>query len=180
MLICNDGKISGPENIGNRNTIIRYNISVNDRLHTFNITGPCQNTLICNNVLYVGKKEAVTAVSSGNLGNGWPDDTRFINNIFYVDEGASASFDLGDMTKVVFDHNAFRGCFKSHPQDVHAVTSNPRLKAPGSLRSQGYAPGPASPCLNAGVPVFEEPLHDFRGMVGKSGMAPSIGAFQTP
>ena len=87
--------------------------------------------MICNNFLYVGKKQALNAISSGNLGNAWPDDTRFINNLFYVDQGGSASFDLGGMTKVVFDHNLFCGQFKNRPKDVDAVISNPRLIAPG-------------------------------------------------
>jgi hypothetical protein len=150
MLICNNGGLRRPKSIGNINTIIRYNISVNDRLHTFNINGPCQGTLICNNVLYVGKKQVVTAVSSGNWGNAWAHDTRFINNVFYVDKGGSASFDLGGMTKVVFDHNAFWGRFTSRPVDADAVVSDPKLLAPGSLRPQGYAPARDSPCLNAG------------------------------
>ena len=128
MLICDNGELRKPKSIGNINTMIRYNISLNDRLaHTFNITGPCRHTLICNNVLYVGKKQVVNLTSTGNWGNAWPDDTRFINNVFYLDKGASASFDFGGMTRVVFDHNAFWGQFKSRPTDPHAVISNPRL-----------------------------------------------------
>jgi hypothetical protein len=83
------------------------------------------------------------------------------------------------MTRVVFDHNAFWGQFKSRPTDVHAVISNPRLAAPGSLRSRGYAPGPGSPCLNAGIPIFDKQVHDFRGRLRKDDTVPSIGAFQT-
>ena len=142
MLICTYGGLGLPKSIGNIGTIIRYNISVNDRLHTFNMTGSCQNTLICNNVLYVGKKQAVNAISSGNWGNAWPNDTRFFNNLFYVDQGSSASFDLEGMRKVLFDHNAFWGQFKNRPADAHAVIGDPKLIAPGSLSSQGYVPGP--------------------------------------
>jgi hypothetical protein len=107
------------------------------------------------------------------------DDTRFINNVFYIDKGGSASFDFGGMTTVVFDHNAFWGQFKSRPTDLHAVISNPRLAAPGSLRSRGYAPGPGSPCLKAGIPIFDKQVHDFRGRLRKGDTVPSIGAFQT-
>jgi hypothetical protein len=103
-------RTSQAKEVGNIDTVIRYNISVNDGLHTFNITGPCQNTQICNNVLYVGKKQVVTAVSGGSSGDAWPEDTRFINNIFYVDKGGSAGFDLGGMTTVLFDHNKY-WCF---------------------------------------------------------------------
>lgn len=180
MLICNNGGLRLPKSIGNINTIIRYNISVNDRLHTFNMTGPCQNTLICNNVLYIGKRQTVNVLSTGNWGNGWPNGTRFLNNLFYVDHGGSASFDLGRMTMVLFDHNAFWGQFKSRPTDAYAVLSNPKLIAPGTLRSQGYVPVPGSPCLDAGVPVFDNTVHDFRGQQRKAGIAPSIGAFQDP
>jgi hypothetical protein len=180
MLICNNGGLRMPKSIGNIDTIIRYNISVNDGLHTFKITGPCQNTQIYNNVLYVGKKQVVTTVSGGNWGNAWPDDTRFINNIFYVDKGGSAGFELGDMTTVVFDHNSFWGRFNGRPVDAHAVISDPKLIAPGSLRPQGYAPGRGSPCLNAGISIFHVGIHDFRGRLSTAGAAPSIGAFQTP
>jgi hypothetical protein len=180
MLICNYGGLGLPKSIGNIGTIIRYNISVNDRLHTFNMTGPCQNTLICNNVLYVGKKQAVNAISSGNWGNAWPNDTRFFNNLFYVDQGSSASFDLEGMRKVLFDHNAFRGQFKNRPADAHAVIGDPKLVAPDSLSSPGYVPCPGSPCLNAGGTVFDSTVHDFRGQQRKAGTTPSIGAFQAP
>ena len=87
MLICDDGSQNPPWNIGNEGTVIRYNISVNDGLHTFNITGPCQNTQIYNNVFYLGKGRDIPLVASGNWGGGdkWPADTRFANNVFYVD-----------------------------------------------------------------------------------------------
>jgi hypothetical protein len=38
MLICNYGGLGLPKSIGNIGTIIRYNISVYDRLDTFNMT----------------------------------------------------------------------------------------------------------------------------------------------
>ncbi|MDQ2732720.1 MAG: right-handed parallel beta-helix repeat-containing protein, partial [Armatimonadota bacterium] len=52
MLICNDGSSKPPWNAGNTGTVIRYNISQNDGLHTFNISGPCRDTLIYNNTFY--------------------------------------------------------------------------------------------------------------------------------
>jgi hypothetical protein len=179
MLVCNNGTAHKPKYLGNIGTIVRYNISVNDKFHTFNITGPCRKTLICNNVLYIGKNQVVTAVSGGKTGNVWSDDTRFINNIFYVDKGGSAVFDVGGMTRVVFDHNAFWGRFKNRPVDVHAVLGDPRLVAPGSLSPTGYEPGARSPCLNAGMPIFHEGIHDLRRR-SIAGARPSIGAFQTP
>ena len=74
----------------------------------------------------------VNAISSGNWGNAWPDDTRFINNLFYVDKGGSAGFDLGGMTKVVFDHNLFWGEFRNRPKDVHAAEIHHAYEAIGT------------------------------------------------
>ena len=135
MLICDDGSQNPPWNIGNTGTVIRYNISVNDGLHTFNITGPCQNTQIYNNIFYVGKGRDIPLVASGNWGGDdkWPADTRFSNNVFYVE--GKARFDLGGMKSVAFDHNAYWGAISGRPADSHAVTADPLNTA--SLRRAG-------------------------------------------
>ena len=164
MLICDDGSQSPPWNIGNSGTVIRYNISRNDGLHTFNITGPCVNTQIYNNVFYLGKGQDVPFVASGNWGGGaknWPDDTRFVNNVFYAD--GKSHFDFGGMTRVVFDHNAFWGGITGLPADSHAILTDPQLVAPGSLTVSGYALRPGSPLRHAGVLVPKSGVRDFWG-----------------
>ena len=55
MLICDLGSVHMPINIGNIGTVVRYNVSINDGLHCFSISGPSQHTLIYNNVIYQGK-----------------------------------------------------------------------------------------------------------------------------
>ena len=107
MLICNDGSQHMPWNIGNTGTIIRYNLSVNDGLHTFNISGPCPNTQIYNNVFYLGKSLNIPLVASGNWGGAWSDNTRFVNNVFYVD--GKAKFDFGGMTNTRLRPQRFLG-----------------------------------------------------------------------
>ena len=176
MLICDDGSQGMPWNIGNIGSVIRDNVSVNDGLHTFNITGPCRDTQIDNNVFYIGKGQRIDVVASGNWGGAWAADTRFVNNIFYAD--GQASFDFGGMTGVAFDHNAFWGGFPNRPDDAHAVLADPQLAAPGSERPDAYAPRPASPVLRAGVPVVGEAPHDFGG--NPTPARPNIGAFQKP
>jgi hypothetical protein len=176
MLICDDGSQHLPWNIGNQGTIIRDNISVDDGLHTFHITGPCQDTTITNNVFYIGKGHSVTVVNGDDWGGTWPSNTRFVNNIFYVN--GKAQIALGSMTETAFDHNAFWGNCEGRPEDAHSVLANPDLLSPGSLSPNSYRPKPHSPCLGAGVAIPNAAAHGFGG----SPMAhpPNIGAFQTP
>jgi hypothetical protein len=127
MLICTDGAQHMPWNIGNSGTVIRYNTSRNDGLHTFNITGPCTDTTICNNAFYVGKGQDVKLVASGDWGKIWPSKTRFTKNLFYVE--GKASFDFGGMIDTTFDHNVFYGNITNRPADPHAYLGDPK-KAP--------------------------------------------------
>lgn len=179
MLICCDGDFKPDFSAGNVGTVIRYNISVDDGLHTFNINGPCTNTSIYNNVFYIGKGGHMNAISSGNWGGTWPSDTRFKNNIFYVAAGGEATFDLGQMAGTVFDHNAFYGSLVNRPLDDHAFTGNPGLIAPGSDRPAGYALRANSPCRHAGVPIPNDAAHDFFGNPVSPGTA-RIGAGTAP
>jgi len=178
MLICDDGSQNPPWNIGNEGTVIRYNISRDDGLHTFNITGPCQNTQIYNNVFYVGKDLNIPLVVSGNWGGGdkWPADTRFSNNVFYVE--GKAHFDFGGMKSVVFDHNAYWGAIAGRPADPHAVLADPQLAAPGSSDIRGYALHSGSPLHRAGKVIPDNGGHDFYGNPLPPDGPVSIGASQ--
>jgi len=163
MLICDDGGQSPPWNIGNSGTVIRYNISENDGLHTFNITGPCQNTQVYNNVFYLDKGQDIPLVASGNWGGGdkWPADTHFFNNVFYTN--GKARFDLGGMTQVVFDHNAYWGAIANRPADPHAVTANPLS---------------TGPLHRVGKVIPDNGGRDFWGTPLPVGEPPDIGAVQ--
>ena len=166
MLICDDGGQHLPWNIGNDGTVVRYNVSTDDGLHTFNISGPCTNTLVYNNTFRqtkAGGAGGVPFVASGNWGGAWADGTRFVNNLF-VTSGKS-HFDLGGMTRAAFDHNAFVGDIAPRPADAHAV-----LAAGPSLRRAGV-PVP-------GAPVPGAPARDFRGRPAPAGLPPDIGAYQ--
>ena len=176
MLICDDGGQSPPWNIGNSGTVIRYNLSANDGLHTFNITGPCQNTQVYNNTFYLGKGQDIPLVASGNWGGKWAADTRFSNNVFYVD--GKARFDFGGMTRVAFDSNAYWGAIANRPADPHAVTADPHLAAPGTPGVQGYAPLVGSPLLRAGRGIPDNDGPDFWGNFLPSTGPVSIGASQ--
>ncbi len=178
MLICDDGSQNPPWNIGNEGTVIRYNISVNDGLHTFNITGPCQNTQVYNNVFYLGKGRDSPLVASGNWGGGdkWPADTRFSNNVFFVE--GKAHFDFGGMKSVVFDHNAYWGAIINPPADPHAILADSQLAVPGSLSVRGYALRSGSPLHHAGKFIPDNGGRDFWGSPLPSVGPPDIGASQ--
>lgn len=104
LLICNSGGWPEDWSIGNRGTVIRYNVSINDGLRNYipkgakekdyfspviHITGPTRNSLLEKNLFYVYKKPEPqidkTIVSLDDWG-GYPDSTFFINNYFFIEE----------------------------------------------------------------------------------------------
>jgi hypothetical protein len=182
MLICNNGESNMPYSIGNVGTVIRYNISQNDGARTFHISGPVKDTAIYNNVIYVKKGLEVKGVLAGNWGGGWPDDTRFTNNIFLVDGGMT--FDFGGMTKTVFEHNVFFGGIQGIPAGTGNITTDPMLVAPGTGRDgldtlKGYHLKNGSSCIGAGKAVAGDDVEDFWGRTVKAGVAPSVGVRET-
>ena len=57
-------------------------------------------------------------------------DTRFYNNIFYVD--GRVTYRWGRSQKNVFENNVFFGNQVDRPNDVHSLTNRPPLVKPGS------------------------------------------------
>lgn len=98
MLICNNGfSIGKPGNVGTKNTIIKYNLSINDGLRQyktrnkrffspiFHITGPTENTKIHHNIIIIPKKPIKeienVLLEFGDWGNAFPEKTVFSQNI---------------------------------------------------------------------------------------------------
>jgi hypothetical protein len=181
MLICTDGGQHLPWNIGNIGSVIRYNVSANDGLHTFTITGPCKDTQIYNNSFYVGKGREVKLVDAGNWGGTWSDNTVFTNNIFKID--GKASFGFGGMTNTQFRNNAFSGTIANRPDDAHPILTDPNFvnagQARNGMKSAGdYRLKAGSPCIGAGVTVPLDGGRDFWGKpIPKT--SPNIGADQS-
>jgi hypothetical protein len=178
MLICDDGEFKTPMNAGNVGSVIRYNVSVNDGFHTFTLNGPCENTKIYNNVVYIGGGGSQYALACGNWGGAWASNTLFANNIFYVASGSKATFDFGQMKNLVFDHNAYWGDFVNRPADPHAILANPLLAKPGGVDPVDYAPTANSPCLNVGEIIHGNGGRDFAGTRVPLDTPPTIGAFE--
>jgi hypothetical protein len=83
MLICSPGKRDPAQNIGNTGTIVRHNISRNDRTRIFHISA-VENVRVQDNAIYVGPGLDVQMVLASNW-SGWTDGAVFSGNRFYVD-----------------------------------------------------------------------------------------------
>jgi hypothetical protein len=167
MLICDDGTQWPPYYTGNRGTIIRYNVSVNDGEYTFNICGPACATRIYNNTILLGNGSAGQIVNAGYWG-GWALGVCFSNNFFATNH--ATDFQLGQMSGVRFTHNAYYGPFTSRPHDLKPVLN--------SINSMSSFPLPHFPLLHAGVTIANNGGRDILGVRISPHVAPTIGAYE--
>jgi hypothetical protein len=196
LLICNEGGHAATENAGNTGTIIRYNISQNDRTRGINIAGPVKDTAIYNNTIYVGPEHAVSLLLFSDW-HGWSQDTRLFNNIFYVagtgqftygisraEDGAYETAPGFSQSKGnAFDSNVYFGV--SPPAaDAHALTIDPKLVAPGSgdfgsASLSGYRLHADSSARKSGKFIPESGGRDFWGNTVPSCKQTDRGAAQS-
>ena len=196
LLVCNDGNsIYSDQNIGTTNTIIRYNISVNDGIRpyetkwkgkfspTIHITGPVDNTKIYNNVFIIPEKTTEyidrTIVEMDNWGGPWPFQTLFANNIFYVEEKADFVFKEDQQTQ--FSHNCFYGDFENLPADPYAIFQNPDFvnelaRGAGFEHLRNFMLKASSPLIGKGIKVATEDIKDFAQ--SEVNVPPSVGSFE--
>jgi hypothetical protein len=181
------------ENIGNTGTIVRYNISQNDKERIFHITGEIQNTSIYNNVVYTKEGIDVPLVLFDNWRRKYPRNTRLYNNIFYADGKVSYLCKTNEGQRpldaeymkaqdVIFSNNVFYGNHVNPPHDPNAITDDPMLVDPGSGGSglnslDGYALKPGSPCIDAGKSIDASGILDFWGNKVKENR-PCIGVHE--
>jgi hypothetical protein len=190
MLIC------GRENVG---TVIRYNISQNDRTRLFHFYDLIEGTRIYNNVFYVGQDADVHLFEWTPGPSGWAIDTRICNNIFYVEGIGRNAYGIskkpvddgvwitkpgfGGAKHVAFTNNVLFGRFEEIPEEWRTITSDPRLAAPGSGKEgfgslAGYQLSERSPCIASGTPISDNGGRDFWGNLVPAGRDPSIGVHE--
>lgn len=129
MLICSPGQRDPAQNVGNTGTIVRRNISRNDRTRIFHISA-AEHFKVEENAIYVGPGLDVQMVLASNW-SGWTNDAQFSKNRFYV-EGtaryghASASHpdgtydiapDWAPAKNIVFEGNQYFGNQLDRPED---------------------------------------------------------------
>jgi hypothetical protein len=180
LLICNDGSQAREVSAGNVGTIVRYNISENDRTRGINIAGPVKSTLIYNNTIFVGPERHADLLLYTDWG-GWARDTYLENNIFCVRGSVQFSYGIsraadgayataegfGQSENNVFDSNVYYGNVAA-AGDPHAVTANPEFVAPGSgglgqATLSGYHLRPQSPARSTGKFIEKNGGRDFWG-----------------
>ncbi len=81
MLLCTPGRRNPRMNIGNIGSVVRYNISRDDRTRLFNVSGADQVT-VENNAFYIGRRDHVQLLVSD--WSGWSSDVSFRGNSFYA------------------------------------------------------------------------------------------------
>jgi Right handed beta helix region len=133
MLICTPGKRDEQENVGNRGTVVRYNISRNDHTRGFNLSA-AENTLVHDNVLYVGPGIDMQMLAVTDW-DGWATGAVFRRNTFWVAGTARYGHEVsrkddgtygiapgwGPAKGIVFDSNRYIGTNIDRPPDEKAV-----------------------------------------------------------
>ncbi len=191
MLMCGD----------NSDTVVRYNISQNDKARLFHVAGRTRDVQIYNNLFYIGEDIDAYLFLWTIEGSIWPSSVAIQNNIFYSDGMGRNRFGLrrkqgeaddgtfitepgfGGSNNIVFEANMLKGNFEDIPEAWRAMINDPKLVDPGkgskSFESvEGYKLAPGSPAIGAGVPIAENGGQDFWGKELKTGTRPSIGVHE--
>jgi hypothetical protein len=177
MLIC----CGGTQNFNN-GTIIRYNISQNDKARVFNFVGPTTNTTIYNNTIYLNAASTTEPVRGGNW-DGLPSNVSFYNNIFYYEHSGQYA-EMEKISNITFDYNVFYGYHPSNePVDAHKITEDPLLINPGSgsigrTTVDGYKLRANSPVINTGKQITDNGGVDYWGNSLYT-VTPDRGAFES-
>lgn len=179
MLICSIPNAPDYESY-NRNSIIRYNISQNDRNRIFQIhSRGTQGTQIYNNTIYIG--EGLSPLIYDFDMFRWPGTVYSYNNIFY--NAGRGTYSYGLQNYHVFENNLFYGYHpSSEPSDPYKITADPLLAAPGTggngwNTTTGYQLTAGSPAINAGKYIENNGGKDYWGNLLYNG-APDIGAHE--
>jgi hypothetical protein len=183
LLVCNNGSnVHTNRNIGTMNTVVRYNVSINDGIRPYetrrrswfspamHISGPVESTKIYNNIFIVPEKPSPevdwTMVEMDNWGGPWPVNTWFANNIFYVERKSRFHFN-GDVN-TQFSHNCFYGKFGNLPEDPAAIFKDPQFvnvaaRGEGFEVLKNFMLKKTSPCVNSGITVNDDGGKDLFG-----------------
>lgn len=143
MLICSPGKRDAAQNLGNIGTVVRHNISRNDRVRIFHVSA-AENTLVHDNVIYVGPDLDVQMLLLSNW-SGWPDGVAFRNNTFHSSGISRYGYEtaraqdgtytiapgLGPSRGVTFEGNRFYGKHIDRPADPKGIV-DPEVRAPAA------------------------------------------------
>jgi hypothetical protein len=109
----------------NSGTIVRYNLSENEKASVFGLGGNVQNTLIYNNTVFIGKGHSPKILMAGRFVKhkpGDPDGIVFADNVIYSEGGGDYPINA---THVLMDANCFFGKAEVLKMDQHKVIGDP-------------------------------------------------------
>ena len=169
----------------NRNVVIRYNVSQNDRkgiyFYGFESFRKAKGIHIYNNTHFVREGLDVSVFAQGRS----PLNTLFENNIFFFEgRGKWGRNPTGINTK--FRNNLYFN-ISPHKSDARAIVANPRFIQPGRAAGEidlktlaalrGYRLKPGSPCIDKGLAIKDSGGKDLLKNKVTTGKA-DIGAFE--
>lgn len=143
MLICTPGERRQEENLGNIGTVVRRNISRNDRARIFNLSA-AEQTTVEDNAIYIGSGLDVQMLLVSDW-KGWPVGAIFRNNRIYAEGTARYGHEIsrskdgtyriapgwGPGKDIVFEGNHYYGNHIDAPADskesVHKTFELPKL-----------------------------------------------------
>ena len=188
ILIC-----TGNAN-GSTNSIVRYNISQNDKTRIFQFAGPIFNAQIYNNSFYL-PSESTTKPIYVNSWNGYPVSAYMYNNVFQLTAaGAWDGWNLFTGTKA-FDYNMIYGARTAgEPTGINNnLGINPQYVSAGSGTSgslvngiisfgsvNGYKINSGSAAIGTGKLISNNGGKDYWGNAVSSSTAPNRGAYNGP
>lgn len=196
VLICNEGGHDAKENIGNLNTILRYNISQNDKNRGITLSGPVKNTQIYNNTIFVrdGLRSDIVLFTNWQ---GWPQKTEFFNNIYYVQGEARighaisrlrdghhvSAAGFGKSRDTLFGANVYFGQL-NRVADAKSLTEDPDFISAGQgtygrETLSGYTLQNDSKARGTGLPISQDGGKDFFGRTLAGCSSPDRGAVQS-
>jgi len=167
----------------NKGTIIRYNISQNDKHRIIYVTGAVENLEFYNNVIYMGKglDEYAFWPGGGKKPSDFAQNLIFANNILYFN--GIGRYNMGGISTKYMVNNYFYGNHSGLPEIPGNFYNDPGLTSPGSGGDgfgslDGYKLISESPAIDAGMFFARLGEKDFWGNKVPDGNKPDIGAFE--
>lgn len=147
---------------------IKYNILQNNLRQVFRFSGCLNGARIYNNTIFFKSTIADVEIIRFKDWGGYPNATKFYNNIFF-NNGTNSSYDFGASTNNVFDYNLF---YPNHPanepSDAHKLIVSPSLVNAGSGTNgintvDGYKLKSTSPAIDSGMTISDSGNKDYFG-----------------
>lgn len=187
----NDGGFILLVNYENKGSVVRYNISKNDKHQSIAVASPSSNTKflqmtakVYNNTIY-----SVGASTEGHIMLNIvsiPASLEVYNNIFYLNAGLVYTSGNSADERVTISNNLYYGCSNTDElgkYDLAPVYADPCFEDPESVGTgyasvNGFMLKSNSPCIGKGIVVSDNGGYDFWGNLVSETSAPSIGAYE--